>query len=106
MKQCYVPVLTWTLRHRSLMLGGRLFGSQPCARSVCGREFIPFLDEGALTPKTVRLPSVSLPKSIEMEKQALSHVEFPEVRMAVSKIGRPELAECRRNSTTANRSCP
>ena len=34
-----------------------------------GREFIPLLEEGALTPQIVRLPSVSLPESIEIEKR-------------------------------------
>jgi heavy metal efflux system protein len=58
-----------------------------------GREFIPLLEEGALTPQVVRLPSVSLPESIEMEKQThKAMLEFPEVRMAVSKIGRPDIA--------------
>ena len=58
-----------------------------------GREFIPLLEEGALTPQIVRLPSVSLSESIEMEKQTHKvMLEFPEVRMAVSKIGRPDIA--------------
>ena len=95
MKQRYVPVLTWTLRHRSLVLGGSTV-IVLCSLALVpfvGREFIPLLEEGTLTPKIVRLPSVSLPESIEMEKQAHKvMLEFPEVRMAVSKIGRPEIA--------------
>ncbi len=95
MKQRYVPVLTWTLRHRSLVLGGST-AIVLCSLALVpfvGREFIPLLEEGTLTPKIVRLPSVSLPESIEMEKQAHKvMLEFPEVRMAVSKIGRPEIA--------------
>ncbi|MGH7221388.1 MAG: efflux RND transporter permease subunit, partial [Nitrospiraceae bacterium] len=95
MKHRYVPVLTWTLQHRSLVLGGSTalvlfsFSLVP----FIGREFIPLLEEGALTPQIVRLPSVSLPESIEMEKQThKAMLEFPEVRMAVSKIGRPDIA--------------
>jgi cobalt-zinc-cadmium resistance protein CzcA len=58
-----------------------------------GREFVPILDEGALTPQIVRLASVSLPESIEMEKRVQrALLEFPEVRMAVGKIGRSEIA--------------
>src|SRR4249920_3554069 len=95
MKQHYGPVLTWTLRHRSLVLGGST-AIVLCSLALVpfvGREFIPLLEEGTLTPKIVRLPSVSLPESIEMEKQAHKvMLEFPEVRMAVSKIGRPEIA--------------
>ena len=95
MKQRYVPVLTWTLRHRSLVLGGStvIVLCSLVLVPFVGREFIPLLEEGTLTPKIVRLPSVSLPESIEMEKQAHKvMLEFPEVRMAVSKIGRPEIA--------------
>ncbi|MCG3776267.1 MAG: Cobalt-zinc-cadmium resistance protein CzcA [Nitrospira sp.] len=95
MKLRYLPMLTWTLQHRSLAL------SSSTALVLCslalvpyvGREFIPLLEEGALTPQVVRLPSVSLPESIEMEKQTHKvMLEFPEVRMAVSKIGRPDIA--------------
>ena len=95
MKLRYLPMLTWTLQHRSLVL------SSSTALVLCslalvpyvGREFIPLLEEGALTPLVVRLPSVSLPESIEMEKQTHKvMLEFPEVRMAVSKIGRPDIA--------------
>ncbi len=95
MKQHYVPVLQWTLQHRSLVLTGSTV-IVLCSLVVVpfvGREFIPLLEEGALTPQIVRLPSVSLPESIEMEKQThKAMLEFPEVRMAVSRIGRPDIA--------------
>ena len=95
MKQRYVPVLQWTLRHRSLVLGGST-AIVLCSLALVpfvGREFIPLLEEGALTPQIVRLPSVSLPESIEMEKQTQkAMLEFPEVQMAVSRIGRAEIA--------------
>jgi cobalt-zinc-cadmium resistance protein CzcA len=40
----------------------------------------------------VKLPSVSLPESIELEKQTQkAMLEFPEVKMAVSRIGRAEI---------------
>ena len=95
MKQSYVPLLHWTLGHREYVLIGStllVLGSLFLVPSV-GREFIPTLEEGALTPQIVRLPSVSLPESIEIEKQThKAMLEFPEVRMAVSKIGRPDIA--------------
>lgn len=95
MKRRYLPVLRWTLRHRGTVLAGStalVFVSLLIAPQV-GREFIPILEENALTPQIVRLPSVSLPESIEMEKQThRAMLEFPEVRMAVSKIGRPDIA--------------
>ena len=94
MKQRYLPMITWTLRHRSLVLAGSTV-IVLCSLALVpfiGKEFIPILDEGALTPLIIRLPSVSLPESIEMEKQALRALrEFPEVRLAVGKIGRSEI---------------
>ncbi len=95
MKQRYVPVLQWTLLHRSLVLTGStvIVLCSLALVPLVGREFIPLLEEGALTPQIVRLPSVSLPESIEMEKQThKAMLEFPEVRMAVSRIGRPDIA--------------
>ena len=95
MKQWYLPVLEWTLRHRTHVLTGStvIVLASVALVPFIGREFIPLLEEGALTPQVVRLPSVSLPESIEMEKQThKAMLEFPEVRMAVSKIGRPDIA--------------
>ncbi len=95
MRKRYLPVLEWTLRHRTIVLAGStaiVLASMTLVPFI-GREFIPLLEEGALTPQVVRLPSVSLPESIEMEKQThKAMLEFPEVRMAVSKIGRPDIA--------------
>ena len=95
MKQSYAPLLHWTLGHRRHVLIGStvvVFASLFLLPRI-GREFIPILEEGALTPQIVRLPSVSLSESIEMEKQTHKvMLEFPEVRMAVSKIGRPDIA--------------
>lgn len=95
MKQSYSPLLHWTLGHRRHVLIGStvLVLASLFLLPRIGREFIPILEEGALTPQIVRLPSVSLSESIEMEKQTHKvMLEFPEVRMAVSKIGRPDIA--------------
>lgn len=94
MKQRYLPVLQWTLRHRGLVLTGSIMVVL-CSLTLIpfvGREFIPLLEEGALTPQVMKLPSVSLAESIEMEKQTQQvMLEFPEVKMAVSRIGRAEI---------------
>jgi cobalt-zinc-cadmium resistance protein CzcA len=94
MKRRYLPLLQWTLRHRRLILTGStavVLCSLALVQFV-GREFIPLLEEGALTPQVVRLPSVSLAESIALEKQAQQVIlEFPEVKMAVSRIGRAEI---------------
>jgi len=60
-----------------------------------GAEFVPKLDEGDMAVQAIRLPSVSLERSIEMtteiEKTLLA--EFPEeVKSVISKTGRPEIA--------------
>jgi len=95
MKRRYQPVLAWSLRRRGpVLIGAAAFVLLSLLLVPrIGREFIPILEEGALTPQIVRLPSVSLPESIDMEKQVHKAIlEFPEVRTAVSKIGRPDIA--------------
>jgi len=93
-KRGYRPALQWALAHRALVLG---FAVSLLAGSLAlfpflGGEFIPILNEAAMTPQTMRLPSISLEKSIEIEKEVQRAIlEFPEVRSVVSKIGRSEL---------------
>lgn len=90
-RQRYLPVLQWTLRHRKLVLIGAvaLLASSLALLPFVGREFIPVLEEGALVPQIIRLPSVSLPESIELEKQVHRAIrEFPEVQTIVGKLGR------------------
>jgi cobalt-zinc-cadmium resistance protein CzcA len=95
MRQRYLSVLRWTLGHRLPVLAGAasLLGASLLLVPLVGREFIPILDEGALTPQIVRLPSVSLPEAVDIEKRVQrALLEFPEVRLAVSKVGRSEIA--------------
>ena len=95
MRRRYLSVLRWTLGHRRLVLAGAasLLGASLLLVPFVGREFIPILDEGALTPQIVRLPSVSLPEAVDIEKRVQrALLEFPEVRLALSKIGRSEIA--------------
>jgi len=93
-KSLYAPVLRWALGHRLTVVAlavGALVGSL-MLMPLLGSEFIPILNEGTVAPQTIRLPSVSLRASIDIERrvqQAL--LEFPEVEMIVSKIGRTEL---------------
>jgi heavy metal efflux system protein len=93
-KRLYTPVLHWALGHRLLVLTGAvgLLVLSLALFPFLGGEFIPILNEAAITPQMIRLPSISLAKSIEIEKEMQRAVlEFPEVRMVVSKIGRSEL---------------
>jgi cobalt-zinc-cadmium resistance protein CzcA len=93
-KGIYAPMLRWALGHRSVvvtMAVGALIGSLSLMPFL-GSEFIPILNEGAVAPQTIRLPSVSLGASIDIEKRMQQAImEFPEVEMVVSKIGRTEL---------------
>ena len=93
-KRWYAPSLTWALAHRRLVLTAAIamLGLSLALFPFLGGEFIPILNEAAITPQTIRLPSISLEKSIEIEMEMQRAVmEFPEVRMVVSKIGRSEL---------------
>lgn len=93
-KRLYRPALHWSLGNRPMVIG---FALSLLAGSLAlfpflGGEFIPILNELAITPQAIRLPSISLPQSIEIEKDMQrALMEFPEARMVVSKIGRSEL---------------
>ena len=58
-----------------------------------GAEFLPELDEGAITIRTTRLPSISLPESLALQTRVEKMVKsFPEVIDIVSKTGRADIA--------------
>jgi heavy metal efflux system protein len=79
-------------RRTVLLIAILLLGGSLSLFPFLGGEFIPILNEAAITPQTIRYPSIALDKSIEIEKEMQRAVlEFPEVRMVVSKIGRSEL---------------
>jgi heavy metal efflux system protein len=58
-----------------------------------GTEFLPTLDEGAVSIKLARLPSISLPQSLELAGRVERIVkQFPEVIDVVSRTGRADIA--------------
>jgi heavy metal efflux system protein len=58
-----------------------------------GTEFLPTLDEGAVSIKLQRLPSISLPESIKLSGRVEGIVKkFPEVIDVVSRTGRADIA--------------
>jgi heavy metal efflux system protein len=94
-KRIYIPVLRWALGHRSVVLTatGLMLTGSIALFPFLGSEFVPILNEGTMAPLTIRLPSISLEQSITIEREVQKAVlEFPEVQMMVSKIGRTELA--------------
>ena len=94
-KRAYLPVLRWALGHRGVVLTatGLALAGSIALFPFLGSEFVPILNEGTMAPLTIRLPSISLEQSIKIEREVQKAVmEFPEVQMMVSKIGRTELA--------------
>ena len=94
-KRYYLPLLRWALGKKAVVVAVSvaLLIASLALVPFLGTEFIPILDEGALTPQVLRLPSISLAESVEMEnkiQQAL--LKFPEVETVVSKIGSAEIA--------------
>ncbi|BFU93215.1 MAG: Cation efflux system protein CzcA [Nitrospira sp.] len=93
-KLAYLPTLNWAMAHRRTVLTSALvlLGASLSLFPFLGGEFIPILNEAAISPQTIRYPSMALDQSIEIEKQMQRAVlDLPEVRMVVSKIGRTEL---------------
>jgi cobalt-zinc-cadmium resistance protein CzcA len=94
-KRVYLPVLRWALANRKRVVGIAvvLLVTSLALIPFLGTEFIPLLFEGAITPQVLRLPSISLQESIEMElKTQRAVLEFPEVQTTVAEIGRAEIA--------------
>jgi len=94
-KRTYIPLLRWALGHRAVVLTGTglMLAGSIALFPFLGSEFVPILNEGTMAPLTIRLPSISLEQSIKIEREVQKAVlEFPEVQMMVSKIGRTELA--------------
>lgn len=58
-----------------------------------GTEFLPALDEGSVAIQTFRIPSISLPQSLDLQNRAEKILkQFPEVIDVVSKTGRADIA--------------
>ncbi len=58
---------------------------------LLGKSFIPIMQEGAVTPVIIRVPSISLDEAIEIESEAMRLIAaIPGVKSVVSKLGRGE----------------
>ncbi len=97
-KRLYRPVLHFTMRHKTAVIGFALcvlFVAFGLIAPNLGSEFVPKLSEGSLTINVVRLAGTDLEESIryntQMEKAILA--EFPdEVNHVWSRIGSAEVA--------------
>ena len=94
-KKSYLPLLSKAIKNKAFVVITTvgLFLASLAIFPFLGTEFIPILDEGSLTPQIIRLPSISLKESVEIEKLVQRELmKFPEVEKVVSKIGTAEIA--------------
>ena len=90
----YAPLLSRAIGHPWLTVAIALaiFGATLLVVPRLGTEFLPELDEGSITIQAVRDPSVSLTRSIEMQRELERTVQMsPEVTTVVSRVGRAEV---------------
>ena len=91
----YLALLTDAMTHYRRTLSTALVVVTMAMVSVAflGTEFMPKLDEGSILIETRKLPSVSLPESVDISTRVERILlRFPEVKQIVTKIGRPDLA--------------
>lgn len=95
-KAVYRPILQLALRARWLTVTGAiaLFAGCGLLYSRLGAEFVPKLDEGAITSMVYKEVGMSLEKSLEMQLAAekLVLAKFPEVTYVFNRIGTSEVA--------------
>ena len=94
MDRRYAPLLSRAIARPILTVGIALaiFGATLFVVPLLGTEFLPELDEGSITIQAVRDPSVSLTRSIDMQRELERTVKMsPEVTSVVSRVGRAEV---------------
>src|ERR1700694_1504021 len=90
----YAPVLARTMRHPAItiLVATMMLGSALAIGSNLGADFLPRLEEGALTVTTTKLPGISLESAIAtqtMVEKALK--KFPEVQTVATLGGSSEI---------------
>lgn len=94
LKHGYVPVMRWALHHRKTAVGGALVLLVGAALlfPLIGKEFMPTMDEGTTVVIIEKLPSISLERSLALDKPfQKAMMELPEVTGVVSRTGADEL---------------
>jgi len=95
LKRAYLAVLKPCVRHPWLGVVTAVLALAGALALVprIGTEFLPTLDEGCVGLQTFRIPSISLPQSLELQGRAERILKrFPEVIDVVSKTGRADIA--------------
>jgi cobalt-zinc-cadmium resistance protein CzcA len=91
----YQQLLNWAFAHqkKTLLTASLIFILSMASIPFLGTEFVPKLDEGDFIVNSIGLPSVSLGQTAKTTTQIEQLLlQYPEVKTAVSKIGRPDLA--------------
>jgi len=94
-KRPYMPLLVSAMRHPMFVtaIAVMLLAASLALFPFLGTEFVPTFNEGTILPQVIRLPSISLTESVEVEKKAQQALmEVQEVKTIVSRIGSPEIA--------------
>ncbi|MEO6742057.1 MAG: CusA/CzcA family heavy metal efflux RND transporter, partial [Chthoniobacteraceae bacterium] len=95
-KAIYEPSLKIAQRFRWLTIGGAvtLFAGSLLVFFRLGAEFVPKLDEGAITAMVYREVGMSLDESLDQELKAerIIREKFPEVTRVFARIGTSEVA--------------
>jgi cobalt-zinc-cadmium resistance protein CzcA len=90
----YAPLLTKTMHHPSITIGLAiaLLAGAVAVGSSLGAEFLPRLEEGALTVTTTKLPGISLDSAIATQTMVeKTLMKFPEVASTVTLGGSSEI---------------
>lgn len=91
----YGSSLGWAERHKWPVLATAIVALVIALGSLkfIGTEFMPKLDEGSILITSRRLPGISLPGSVAVNRQIEQIImSFPEIKSVVTKLGRPDLA--------------
>lgn len=94
-KERYEPVLKRVIARPWPWIGAGAgtFGAAVLVFLMLGSEFLPVLGEGNLAMQALRIPSTSLAKSTEMQRQVeMRLTKLPEVAFVYSKTGTAEVA--------------
>lgn len=93
-RRAYAPVLARTMRHPAItiLVATMMLGSALVIGSKLGAEFLPRLEEGALTVTTTKLPGISLESAIATQTMVEKTLKkFPEVQTVVTLGGSSEI---------------
>ncbi len=97
LQRTYLPALRWAVAKRGWVIGGAVLFFIACASLFprLGAEFLPKLDEGAITINPGYLPGISVDTAIKRATliEKLLRDKFPnEIGTVATRIGRPDIA--------------